>query len=142
MVAVGDLVEPNGLCFWREESRLYFLDTGNWHAPDGSEHIRGFEAVDGRKLHDRQVLAEMPPEFANGIRTNGDANLRPSAAWARPGSEVMHCLPPDGELIGRTVLPEPCATLCIGGVKRNRLIIKTSQSLSSLHVEAVGSQGP
>jgi gluconolactonase len=45
---------------------------------------------------------------------------------------------PDGKLIGRILLPERCANLCFGGVKRNRLFLAGSQSLYSLYVNAQG----
>ena len=46
---------------------------------------------------------------------------------------------PDGTLIGKILLPEICANLCFGGVKRNRLFMMGSQSLYALYVEAQGS---
>ena len=39
-------------------------------------------------------------------------------------------------------LPEPCANLCFGGVKKNRLFMAASQSLYALYVEAQGVQRP
>ena len=36
---------------------------------------------------------------------------------------------PDGKLIGRILLPERCANVCFGGVKRNRLFMAASQSV-------------
>ena len=48
---------------------------------------------------------------------------------------------PDGKMIGRIMLPERCANLCFGGVKRNRLFMAASQSIYSLYVEAQGAVG-
>ncbi len=141
-VVAEDLVKPNGLCFSPDESRLYISDTGNSHDPDGPGHIRVFEVVEGRKLRGGQVFADMSPGFADGMRTDSDGNLWSSVGWAGPGTDGVHCLTPDGELIGRIVLPEPCANLCFGGAKGNRLFMTCSQSLYSLYVEAVGSQRP
>ena len=141
-VVADDLVRPNGLCFSPDESRLYISDTGNSHDPDGPGHIRAFEVVEGRKLRGGQVFADMSPGFADGIRTDRDGNLWSSVGWAGPGTDGVHCLTPAGELIGRIVLPEPCANLCFGGPKRNRLFMTASQSLYSLYVEATGSQRP
>ena len=138
-VVAEDLVKPNGLCFSPDESRLYISDTGNSHDPDGPGHIRVFEVVEGRTLRGGEVFADMSPGFADGIRTDRDGNVWSSVGWAGPGTDGVHCLTPDGELIGRIVLPEPCANLCFGGVKRNRLFMTGSQSLYSLYVEAVGS---
>ena len=88
------------------------------------------------------MFADMSPGFADGMRTDRDGNLWSSVGWAGPGTDGVHCLTPDGELIGRIILPEPCANLCFGGAKRNRLFMTGSQSLYSLYVEAVGSQRP
>jgi gluconolactonase len=35
-------------------------------------------------------------------------------------------------------LPEPCSSLCFGGLKRNRLFMTGGQSLYTLSVEAQG----
>jgi gluconolactonase len=45
---------------------------------------------------------------------------------------------PDGDLIGRILLPERCANVCFGGKKRNRLFMAASQSVYALYVEAQG----
>jgi gluconolactonase len=48
---------------------------------------------------------------------------------------------PDGKLIGRVLLPERCANVCFGGVKRNRLFMAASQSVYALYVETQGVLG-
>jgi gluconolactonase len=45
------------------------------------------------------------------------------------------------KLIGRILLPERCANLCFGGVKRNRLFMAASQSLYALYVNGQGVKG-
>ena len=44
----------------------------------------------------------------------------------------------DGLAIGHIHLPERCANLCFGGVKRNRLFMAASHSLYALHVNVQG----
>ena len=141
-VVADDLVKPNGLCFSPDESRLYISDSGISHDPDGPGHIRVFEVVDGRKLRGGQVFADMAPAVPDGMRTDRDGNLWSSAGWGGLGTDGVHCISPDGELIGRIILPEPCANLCFAGVKKNRLFMTGSQSLYSLYVEATGNQSP
>ena len=46
--------------------------------------------------------------------------------------------PARGTRRGAGLLPERCADLCFGGVKRNRLFMAASQSLYSLYVNAQG----
>ena len=141
-VVADDLVRPNSLCSSPVESRLYISDTGNSHDPDGPGHIRVFEVVEGPKLRGGQVFADMSPGVADGIRTDRDGILWSSVGWAGPGTDGVHGLTPDGELIGRTIVPEACANLCFGGAKRNRLFMTGSQLQYSLYVEAAGSQRP
>jgi gluconolactonase len=45
---------------------------------------------------------------------------------------------PAGEPIGHIHLPERCANLCFGGVKRNRLFMAASQSVYALYVNTQG----
>ena len=48
---------------------------------------------------------------------------------------------PAGKRIGQIVLPELCANLCFGGLRRNRLFMAASHSLYSLYVNTQGAQG-
>ena len=48
---------------------------------------------------------------------------------------------PSGQPIGRIDLPERCANVCFGGVKRNRLFMTASHSLYGLYVETQGAIG-
>lgn len=141
-VVADDLVKPNGLCFSPDESRLYIADSGISHDPGAPGHIRVFDVEDGGKLRGGEVFADMSPGFADGMRTDRDGNLWSSRGWAGQGTDGVYCFTPEGDLIGRIILPEPCANLCFGGVKKNRLFMTSSQSLYSLYVEAIGSQTP
>ena len=80
----------------------------------------------------------MSPGVANGIRTYPDGILWSSVGSAGSGTDGVHCRTPEGDLIGRIVLPELCAKLCFGGAKRNRLSMTGSHSLYSLYAEAIG----
>jgi gluconolactonase len=48
---------------------------------------------------------------------------------------------PDGAMIGRISLPERCANLCFGGLKRNRLFMAASHSLYAVYVNTEGAPG-
>jgi gluconolactonase len=48
---------------------------------------------------------------------------------------------PDGVMIGRIALPERCANVCFGGLKRNRLFMAASQSIYALYVNTQGAPG-
>ena len=140
-VVAEDFDRPNGLCFSPDESRLYVVDTGASHTPGGPRHVRAF-AVDGDRLHGGEVFAEMAPGLADGVRTDRHGNLWAAAGWGGAGYDGVHCFAPDGTPIGRVHLPEPCANLCFGGRRKNRLFMTAGQSLYSLYLNTVGSQWP
>jgi gluconolactonase len=129
---ITDMDRPNGLCFSPDESRLYVVDIGQIRVYD----IDGTAAVAGRVF----VSSEGRGGF-DGIRTDRDGNVW-AAASGGPGLDGVHCYSPDGDLLGRIHLPEICANLCFGGLKKNRLFMTASRSLYSVHVEAQGAQHP
>lgn len=128
---VTNMVKPNGLAFSPDESLLYVVDTGITHHKDGPRHIRKF-AVDGRSLTDLGVHAVCTAGLFDGIRVDTAGRI-----WAGAGDGV-HCIDPDGTLIGKVRLPETVANLTFGGPKRNRLFITGRQSLYSVFVVANG----
>ena len=95
-----------------------------------------------RRHEDRQRsrVLQREPGYADGIRVDVDGNVWGgfSGGEAEDGVAVFA---PDGKMIGRILLPERCANLCFGGVKRNRLFMAASQSIYSLYVEAQGAIG-
>jgi gluconolactonase len=135
-VAVGDMERPNGLCFSPDEKRLYVVDT-----PGGTKTTHVYDVVDdGTKLANGRVFFDATPGYADGIRCDSEGNV-----WAGfsggEGQDGVAVFAPDGKLIGRILLPERCANLCFGGLKRNRLFMAASQSVYSLYVEAQGTVG-
>ena len=141
-VVAGDFTRPNGICFSPDESLLYIVDTGSSDGPDYPSHIRVFEVIDGMRLANGRVFADMAPGSSDGIRADRDGNIWSGACWGGDGFDGVHCFHPDGRLIGKIHLPAPCANLCFGGAKKNRLFMTTSQSLFSVYVETIGAQTP
>jgi gluconolactonase len=117
------------------------VDTGRSHNPDGPAHIRVFD-VAGERLRGGEVLVDMGIGSADGVRTDLDGNLWAAAGWGGAGYDGVHCFAPNGDLIGRIHLPEPCSNLCFGGRKKNRLFMTCGQSVYSLYVETRGAQTP
>lgn len=141
-VVADDFEKPNGLCFSPDESKLYIVDTGHSHNPNGPAHIRVFSVGDDNTLSGGEVFADMGDGGSDGIRVDIDGNLWSAAGWGGDGYDGVHCFAPDGDLIGKIKLPETCANLCFGGERKNRLFMASSQSLYSLYVEALGAQTP
>lgn len=129
---ITDMDRPNGICFSPDEARLYVVDIGQ---------IRVYD-LDGTTTTNGRVFVETSGAGGfDGIRTDRAGNLWPATSGG-PGRDGVHCYGPDGVLLGRIHLPEVCANLCFGGVKKNRLFMVASRSLYSVHVEAQGAQHP
>ena len=59
----------------------------------------------------------------------------------REGLDGVAIFNADGKPIGRIDLPERCANLCFGGLRRNRLFMVASTSVYSLYVNTQGVLG-
>jgi gluconolactonase len=130
---ITDMSKPNGLAFSPDEQWLYVVDTGISHAPDGPRHIRRHRLeADGRGVGQGEVLATCSAGLFDGLRVDVDGNL-----WAGAGDGV-HCLAPDGQLIGKIRVPEVVANVCFGGPKRNRLFICATRSLYAVYLKTRG----
>ena len=135
-VAVGDMERPNGLAFSPDETRLYVVDT-----PGGAKTVHVYDiADDGTRAVNGRLFFDAMPGYADGLRVDTEGNV-----WAGfsggEGEDGVAVFAPDGDLIGRILLPERCANLCFGGAKRNRLFMAASQSVYALYVEAQGAIG-
>jgi gluconolactonase len=135
-IAVGDQPRPNGLCFSPDESLLYVVDT------PGGEHNKTYvyDIVDAgtRAVNGRVFFGGAG--WADGIRCDTHGNVW-AALSGGEGEDGVGVFAPDGTLIGRILLPERCANLCFGGLKRNRLFMAASQSVYALYVETQGAIG-
>jgi gluconolactonase len=148
MVTDG-LDKPNGLCFSPDYKKLYVADTGR------PRDIQVFDVVDSVKLKSgrRFVDMAMPVKSiktrdgtrniggnggSDGIRCDVDGNVWSAAGWVGDGYDGVHVFAPDGARIGMILLPEICANVCFGGVKRNRLFMAASQSIYAVYVETQG----
>ncbi len=131
---ITDLACPNGLAFSPGEDRLYVADTGRIHSDD-PQHIRVYDMVGGRPMSGRLFHTVAPP-CADGMRVDTGGNL-----WSSAGDGV-HCLSPEGELLGRIPVPETVSNLCFGGRARHQLYITATTSLYAVTLNREGLQWP
>jgi gluconolactonase len=132
LAMVSDEVsQPNGLCFSPDYTKLYVADTGMPREIKVWE-VAGAALRGGRRFAQLDIPRAGTPSAADGIRCDADGNVW---AGARPGVQVIA---PDGERIGMIRLPEVCANVCFGGVRRNRLFMTASQSLYAVYVGVSG----
>ena len=134
-VVADDLNGPNGICFTPDERHLYVVDSRATPNPV----IRIYDlAADGTRLaNGRPFFDGGAGTSPDGFRCDIDGNLW--CGWGTgPGRNGVIVLSPTGKPIGRIALPERCANLCFGGLKRNRLFMAASQSLYALYVNTQG----
>jgi gluconolactonase len=124
-----EIEQPNGLCFSPDYSVLYVADTG-------ASVTRVWDVAGNRLRNNREFVRLQAPDGspaqADGMRCDVDGNV-----WAGAGRGVL-VIAPDGTQIGAIRLPEVCANVAFGGVRRNRLFMTASQSLFAIHVGTTG----
>ena len=131
-IVADDYVKPNGLAFSPDESVLYIADTGVTHTLGGPAHIRQHNVNADGTLSGGAVLADCSAGLFDGFRVDRDGRIWSSAV------DGVHCLTPDGTLIGKVTIPEMVGNVCFGGPKLNRLFICGQTSLYSVYLAING----
>ena len=129
---------PNGLCFSPDGRRLYIADTGRMHDPHATREIRVHDVLDlatgrvgeGRHFYRPAVGA------ADGFRADTDGNI-----WTSAGDGV-HCVSPDGQLLGKILTPEIVSNLCFGGRHASRLFITATSAVHAIYLNRRGAGVP
>jgi gluconolactonase len=130
LIAVAtDFDKPNGLAFSPDERRLYIADSGAIRGAsfpgidyDRPHHIRVFD-VEGTTLRGGEVFAVITPGVPDGLRIDHDGNVWTSAL------DGIHCLSPEGLLLGKILLPAPASNLCFGGPNGTDMFITASDTV-------------
>jgi gluconolactonase len=137
-VVAGDLRGPNGLCFSPDESKLYVVEA----RATPNRLIVAYDVVEGgARLANKRTLIDCGRGTADGLRCDTDGNLWCGWGMGSDDLDGVMVFAPGGKPIGRIRLPERCANLCFGGLKRDRLFMAASQSIYSLYVHAQGVPG-
>ena len=125
---IDDFVQPNGLALSPDERILYVAESGSSHDPDVPPVIRAFDlGPDGRPTNKRD-FATIGAGLPDGFRVDEAGRIWCSAA------DGVHCIAPDGRLLGRIRVPEVVSNLCFGGARGNRLLITATTSVYSVPV--------
>lgn len=136
-IVADDFDGPNGLCFSPDERRLYIADTGAQFAEDPLQHIRVFDVdEDATPLHNGRVFHKVSPGNADGFRCDEAGHVWTSA------DDGVHCIDPDGDVLGKVLVPAKVANLTFGGRNRSRLFICASQTLYAIYLNCRGAQRP
>lgn len=136
-VVSDDVLGPNGLCFSPDEKILYVVESRG--VPN--RKIVAYDVGAKGKLSNRRVVIDAGPGTPDGMRCDIDGNLW--CGWGMGSAELdgVMVFAPDGAKIGQILLPERCANVCFGGLKRNRLFMAASQSVYALYVNTQGAPG-
>ncbi len=135
-VMAGDFDGPNGLAFSPDERRLYVAETGDQSKPNPRQFIRVFDVAPDGALSGGDIFHKIEPGYCDGMRVDEDGNVWSSAA------DGVHCLSPEGKLMGKILVPHRVSNLTFGGPTKNRLFIGGSHTLYSIFLDRRGVQTP
>ncbi len=153
---ITDLLNPNGLAFSPDESKLYVVE---WRGTPNRSIWSYDVGGDGSVSNKTKVVDASDFGSLDGFKVDRDGNLW--CGWGSNGAlqaeatdvgsrkvfqlrgkpedlDGVMVFNPQGKAIGFIKLPERCANLCFGGPKRNRLYMASCHSLYALYVEAHG----
>jgi gluconolactonase len=134
-VMVEDMNCPNGLAFSPDETKLYVADTGRMYSGD-AQHIRVYDCATDGTLSNGRLFHKIEPGCADGFRLDSEGNLWSSAA------DGVHCISPQGERLGRILVPELVSNVCFGGRAKHQLFITATTSVYMITLNRKGVQFP
>ncbi len=128
---------PNGLCFSPDERTLYIAETGRVGERDIEREIRAFPlSEDGVRLGEGRRFYAPAIGHADGFRCDEHGNL-----WTSAGDGV-HCVAPDGTLLGRIRFPNTVSNLVFGGRHRSRLFVCATTEVYAIFLNVRGAEAP
>lgn len=132
-VVADDFSGPNGLCFSPDENQLYITESGPQFSPNANQHIRAFTlGADGTNLHGGAFFYRAAPGFADGICCDVSGNI-----WSSAGDGV-HCIAPDGTLLGKIPTHGTVSNITFGGRNLSRLFICAGTVLYAIYTNTRG----
>ena len=135
-IVVDDMDKPNGLAFSPDETILYVADSARSHNPNGNHHVRAYDVVNGQSAVHGRVFAIIEPGLPDGFRLDMHGYLYISSA------DSIQVYDPNGQLLGKIMVPEVSANCTFGGPQKNRLFIAATSSIYSIVLNTRGIQSP
>jgi gluconolactonase len=131
-IVADDFDGPNGLAFSPDEERLYVAESGDQSQDAPRQCIRVFDVRDDNRLGGGGEFARISPGYCDGLKLDTDGNVWSSA------QDGVHCLSPDGALLGKIGVPHPVANLAWGGLHRNRLFMCAGPFVFAMYLNRRG----
>ena len=128
LLLVDDFERPNGLAFSPDESVLYIDDSAK-------KHIRAFDVSRSGSLCNGRIFLDMQdtePGVPDGMKVDVQGNIYctgPGGIWI---------VSPEGEYLGRIVLPEIPSNLAWGGADKKTLYITARSSVYCMLMKIPG----
>jgi gluconolactonase len=135
-VAADDFEGPNGLAFSPDERFLYVAETGRQFDAHPRQYIRRFQVAAHGGLSGGERFYKVEPGSADGFRLDEQGNIWSSAA------DGVHCISPEGALLGKILTPCRVSNVAFGGRNRSRLFLCASQALMAIYTNARGCVRP
>lgn len=135
-VVANDFEGPNGLAFSPDERLLYVAETGGQFDREPRQYIRRFNVHEDGHLSGGERFHKINPGFADGLRVDEQGNIWSSAA------DGVHCISPEGKLLGKILTPSLVSNLAFGGRNRSRLFICASHRLMAIYTNVRGCVRP
>lgn len=135
-IAADDFEGPNGLAFSPDERILYVAETGRQFDAHPRQFIRRFNVTEDGGLSGGECFHKVQPGAADGFKIDEHGNI-----WSSAGDGV-HCISPEGDLLGKILTPHPVSNLVFGGRNRSRLFLCASQVLMAIYTNVRGCVRP
>ena len=136
MAVADDFDGPNGLAFSPDERFLYVAESGRQFDPKPRRYIRRFSVGQDNRLSGGELFHNVTPGFADGFRIDEGGNV-----WSSAGDGV-HCIDPDGVLLGKILVHDTVSNLAFGGRNRSRLFLCASHRLMAIYTNVRGAVRP
>lgn len=131
MLLTREMVRPNGLAFSPDEKKLYVSDSENGQ-------IRVFQVKSDGKLSNGRVFAQLQEPEEKGVPDGMKVDVQGNIYCSGPGG--LWVFSPNGQLLGKIIVPEVVTNLAWGDKDYKSLYITATQSLYRIRLNVEGVQ--
>lgn len=126
-----EMLRPNGLAFSPDEKKLYVSDSEKGH-------IRVFQVASDGKLTNGRVFAQLQAPADKGVPDGMKVDVQGNVYCSGPAG--IWVFSPNGQLLGKIIVPEVVTNLAWGDLDYKSLYITATQSLYRIRLNVQGVQ--